>query len=165
MKLTNLFTNHFKPKRRRGFEILEDAQRFFKDGKVLVPGRATIGSAGYDICAIGDYTIAPGTKAIINTGLTAYMPEDEWLALFVRSGLAYKDDLTLQNATGVIDSDFYGKHIRILLRNEGPHAFEVSHGDRIAQGIFLPYLKADEDFAQEQKERNGGFGSTGVKAA
>ncbi|MGG1071284.1 dUTP diphosphatase [Priestia megaterium] len=161
MKLFNLF----KRKKRRGFEVLENFQEHFDNGSVKKPVRKTNDSAGYDICAIGDYVIPPNTKAIVNTGLTAYMGADEWLALFVRSGLAYGSNLTLQNATGVIDSDFYGNHILILLRNEGEEVFRVSHGDRIAQGIFLPYLKADEDAQSSKQERNGGFGSTGVKAA
>ncbi|MFE4029273.1 dUTP diphosphatase [Priestia sp. YIM B13551] len=150
---------------KRGFEVLDEFKAHFEDGTVVKPGRKTTSSAGYDIAAIGDYHIAPNSKAIINTGLTAYMGSDEWLALFVRSGLAYADDLTLQNSVGVIDSDFYGKHIRILLRNEGTTPFEVKHGDRIAQAIFLPYLKADDDSEMEKAERNGGFGSTGVKSA
>lgn len=155
----------FKPKKRRGFEVLDEFKAYFENGSVKKPARKTLQSAGYDIAAIGDYVIQPGSKAIINTGLTAYMAPDEWLALFVRSGLAYSDDLTLQNATGVIDSDFYGKHIRILLRNEGTQPFHVHTGDRIAQGIFLPYLRADDDAATQKEERTGGFGSTGVKAA
>lgn len=159
MKILNLF----KPKKRRGFEVLDEFERYFNsDDAVKMPSRKTSQSAGYDICAIGSYVIQPSSKAIINTGLTAYMGENEWLGLFVRSGLSYEFDLTLQNATGVIDSDFYGNHIRLLLRNEGTEPFIVNHGDRIAQGIFLPYLKADED--NTSAKRTGGFGSTGVAA-
>ncbi|MCU5076912.1 dUTP diphosphatase [Bacillus cereus] len=160
MKILKLFKN----KKVRGFEVLDDFKEHFENFSVLKPTRKTLNAAGYDIAAVGDYVIPPNSKAIITTGLTAYMKEDEWLALFVRSGLAYGKDLTLQNATGVIDSDFYGNHIRILLRNEGTEPFVVNHGDRIAQGIFLPYLIADDDYASDL--RTGGFGSTGgVKAA
>lgn len=161
MKITNIFTR--KAKKVRGFEVLDGFKEYFDNYSVIKPSRKTLNAAGHDISAIGDYVIPPNSKAIISTGLTAYMKEDEWLALFVRSGLAYGKDLTLQNATGVIDSDFYGNHILILLRNEGKEEFRVNHGDRIAQGIFLPFLKADDDWASES--RTGGFGSTGVKAA
>lgn len=158
MKILHLFT----PKKQRGFEVLDEFKKYFEDSKVSVPTRKTEKSAGYDISAIGSYVIQPGCKAIIDTGVTAYMAENEWLALFVRSGLAYKHDLTLQNATGVIDADYYGQHIKILLRNEGDKPFIVHHGDRIVQGIFLPYLKADEDSQVNKEVRKGGFGSTGV---
>lgn len=164
MSTFKLHNIKIKKERKRGFEVLKDFENQFGD-IVKPPFRSTEDSAGYDISAIGSYVIAPGTKAIINTGLTAYMKRDEWLALFVRSGLAYKHDLTLQNALGVIDSDYYGNHIRILLRNEGTKPFHIDHGDRIAQGIFLPYLKADEDTQSQKVERIGGFGHTGVKVA
>ncbi|MEK1828860.1 dUTP diphosphatase [Priestia megaterium] len=131
----------------------------------MAPYRKTLKSAGCDIAAIGDYIIQPNSKAIIDTGLTAFMGDNEWLALFVRSGLAYGQNLTLQNATGVVDADFYGDHIRILLRNEGTETFRVNHGDRIAQGIFLPYLRPTNDEESEKEQRKGGFGSTGVKSA
>ncbi|MEX3713435.1 dUTP diphosphatase [Cytobacillus horneckiae] len=158
------FANIFKRKKGRGFEPVKGYENEF-GSIVRMPFRSTHKSAGYDISAIGSYVILPGMKGVINTGLTAYMKDNEWLALFVRSGLAYNNNLTLQNATGVIDSDFYGEHIRILLRNEGKEPFYVNHGDRIAQGVFLTYLKADEDTANIKEVRKDGFGSTGVKAA
>ncbi|MES9681686.1 dUTP diphosphatase [Gottfriedia acidiceleris] len=149
----------------RGFEILDEFKEHFENGSVKKPTRATEGSAGYDISAVGDYIIPAGTKRAIDTGLTAYMGPHEWLALFVRSGHAYSKNLTLQNAVGVIDSDYYGKHIRVLLRNEGTEPFVVKHGDRIGQGIFLPFLKVDDDYAHIPTKRESGFGSTGVKVA
>lgn len=165
MKLHTLF----KKEKVRGFEILNSHSIYFGFGsgyeKLLKPARKTHNSAGYDISAIGDYTIEPGCKAIIPTGITAYMPSNEWLALYVRSGLAYEKDLTLQNATGVIDADFYGNQIKILLRNEGTETYVVKHGDRIAQGIFLPFLKADDDAATLKQKRAYGFGSTGEGVA
>lgn len=149
---------------RRGFEILPHFTHHFQEGRVKSPYRSTTDAAGYDISSIGHYEIQPGEKAIINTGLTSYMKKGEWLGLFVRSGLAYKKDLTLQNATGVVDGDFYGNQIRILLRNEGTEVFVVNYGDRIAQGIFLPYLPADNDRQNEKAARVAGFGSTGVSS-
>lgn len=155
-------------KKKRGFEPMPHfAFHFAPDAEkpVTLPVRATQKSAGYDICAIGEYIIQPGEKVIIITGVTAYMKKSEYLALFVRSGLAYKHNLTLQNGTGVVDSDFYGNHIRILLRNEGTEPFVINHGDRIAQGIFQPYLLSDKDSLVKKAIRFSGFGSTGVKSA
>lgn len=151
-----------KKKKARGFEIVTGNELFFGND-VKMPTRKTHQSAGYDICAIGDYLVAPGQKVVVDTGLTAYMEADEFLALFARSGLSYSHDITLQNAVGVIDADYYGNQIRIMIRNEGEKPFSIKHGDRIAQGIFMKYLTVDVDEDQEQEERTGGFGSTGVQ--
>ena len=145
----------------RGFYALPDFEHFFENG-VDKPARKTKKAAGYDICSIENITIEPGTKAAIPTGLTSYMQDDEVLYLFVRSGLAYSKDLTLQNATGVIDADFEGGHIKVLLRNEGTEAFEVKVGDRIAQGVFAKFLVTDDDDKVEKAERTDGLGHTGV---
>ncbi|UOE58184.1 dUTP diphosphatase [Cytobacillus oceanisediminis] len=161
--MKNFFIRLFG-KRRRGFEVLEEFDRWFEQGYVKTPNRKTHRSAGYDICSIGDYVVPPGSKVAIDTGLTAYMKPNEFLAIVVRSGLAFNHNLTLQNSIAIIDSDYYGNHIRILLRNEGTTPFMVKTGDRIAQGIFLPYLATDNDHTQEREERVGGFGSTGQAA-
>lgn len=141
----------------RGFEKLM--------GEAVLPSRATPFSAGYDFHACipvssGSITIEPGQTAAIPTGITAYMPGDEVLLLFIRSGLARKQGLTLQNAVGVVDSDYYGNEIIFLVRNEGSNPVKVRHRDRIGQGIFTKYLLADDDQTLEFK-RTGGFGSTG----
>lgn len=141
----------------RGFEKLTR--------EAILPSRATPFSAGYDFRACipvssGSITIEPGQTAAIPTGITAYMPADEVLLLFIRSGLARKQGLTLQNAVGVVDSDYYGNEIIFLVRNEGVDPVLVRSGDRIGQGIFTKYLLADNDQPPEVR-RTGGFGSTG----
>ena len=141
----------------RGFEKLV--------GEAILPSRATPFSAGYDFHACipvssGSITIEPGQTAAIPTGITAYMPGDEVLLLFIRSGLARKQGLTLQNAVGVVDSDYYGSDIIFLIRNEGKDPVKIEHRDRIGQGIFMKYLLADNDQPPEVR-RTGGFGSTG----
>ena len=136
----------------RGFEKLAR--------EAILPSRATPFSAGYDFYACGSVTIEPGQTVAITTGITAYMPGDEVLLLFIRSGLAWKLGLTLQNAVGVVDSDYYGNEIIFLVRNEGNSPVRIEHRDRIGQGIFTKYLLADNDRPPEVK-RTGGFGSTG----
>lgn len=158
------FLKQIFKKRRRGFELLEPYQAIYEFGYAKVPARKTYQSAGYDICSIKEYVIPPGGKVVIETGLTAYMEPDEVLSLYVRSGLAYDHNLTLQNGTGIIDADFYGNHIRVMLRNEGASAFLVKPGDRIAQGIFSRYLKIENDDKQAKQKRKAGFGSTGDAA-
>lgn len=156
---------NFKPRKIRGFEILPAYQKLFDYENIRMPIRSTSEAAGHDICAIGTYAIPPNGKVVIDTGLTAYMKKDEWLALFVRSGLSFNYDMTLQNAVGVIDADFYGKHIRIMLRNESTETVYILQGDRIAQGVFMNYLKTDDDAFVKKSKRIGGFGSTGVATA
>ena len=159
----------------RGFEILPEFIDFFDEEKakenghelVKKPARQTLKAAGHDICSIENIVIAPGKKVDVATGITSYMQDDEVLYIFVRSGLAFKKDATLQNAVGVIDADYYGGHIKVLLRNEGTEPLVINVGDRIAQGVFQKFLVADDDNENEnkidrQQEVVGGLGHTGI---
>lgn len=131
----------------------------FNKEDVVLPTRATKGSAGYDFTASEDVTIPVGQMRLVNTGVAAHMQDDEVLELFVRSSLAFKHQVTLQNSVGIIDLDFWPRPIGVLLRNEGEKPFVVKKGDRIAQGLFKNYLKTVNDHVEAK--RNGGFGSTG----
>lgn len=137
----------------RGFEVLPGYSW------AKIPQRATSLSAGYDIRAAEDVTIFPNESKLIATGVRAYMQPDEWLGLYIRSGLALKSKLTLQNSVGIVDCDF-GKGIGVILRNEGIEPFVVSVGDRICQAVFHKYLTTDED-QPVTIYREGGYGSTG----
>jgi dUTP pyrophosphatase len=152
--------------KQRGFEVLEDAHYYDYVTESMkpaqIPQRATKKSAGYDIRAVEEHFIKPGQMVAVPTGLTSYMQEDEFLDLRIRSGLAFKYQLTLQNDAGVIDADYYGKEIKVMIRNEGERVCRILPGDRIAQGIFINYLITDDD-APVTEDRTGGFGSTGVK--
>ena len=142
--------------RTRGFEILEGYEDV-----ASIPERKTKYSAGYDITSAGYYKIVPGGMITIDTGITAYMLENEYLSLHIRSGLAKIHRLSLQNDTGIIDMDYYGKQIQLLVKNEGEETFLVKPGDRIVQGIFEEFKLADGDNAEG--ERIGGFNSTGYR--
>lgn len=139
----------------RGFEALSSI-------KTKLPNRATQKSAGYDIRANEGVFIRPGEKKAIGTGITCFMQDDEFLDLRIRSGLAFKYDLTLQNDAGVIDSDYYGNEIKVMIRNEGTAVARFVVGDRIAQGIFSKYLLTDDD-KPASTIRTDGLGHTGVK--
>lgn len=102
---------------------------------------------------------------LVPTGIKAYMNEDEYLQLCNRSSNAYKRFLSLANGVGIIDSDYYGNadnegHIQFLFINFGLTDQCIKKGERIGQGIFLPFLKADQDV--ESSQRTGGFGSSGL---
>lgn len=142
----------------RGFEIVTGYLG------IVMPERKTAFSAGYDICAAEQVDLPPGKVTIIPTGLKAYMLEDEYLGIFIRSGLSIKKSLSLINGQGIIDADYYNNsgnegHIMIAVFNHGGETVSIAAGDRIAQGIFFKYLKTDDDSAEDT--RTGGLGSTG----
>ena len=147
--------------RNRGFEIVSD----FKDKHINLPTRKTSKSAGYDIEAAEDKIIKAGKMAVIATGLKAYMQDDEYLGIHIRSSLAFKKNLNLVNSQGVIDADYYNNednegHIMIGLINFGNEDVEITKGMRIAQAIFYKFLIIDDE-KKVDTIRSGGFGSTG----
>ena len=113
--------------------------------------------------------IAPETAkevkpVLIPTGIKAYMGDNEYLQLCNRSSNPLKNFLLLGNGVGVIDSDYYNNadnegHIMFQFINFGLTDKTIKKGERIGQGIFLPFLKADQD--ESAAERTGGFGSSG----
>lgn len=143
---------------RRGFEKVSGYEY------VNFPKRKTKQSAGYDIESAVNVVINPGETKLIQTGIKAYMDENEWLGIYIRSSLAIKYGLVLANSVAVIDSDYYNNpenegHIMMALRNTSGSPCAIKVGDRIAQGIFNQYYKVDDDSADG--DRTGGMGSTG----
>jgi len=132
---------------------------------LLLPERATSGSAGYDFKTPVDLSLAAGETITIPTGIRAKIDEGWWLAIFPRSGHGFKYRIQLDNTVGVIDSDFYSSpgegHIMIKLTNDSREGktMQASRGTGFAQGVFLPYGITRADGAKG--ERKGGFGSTG----
>lgn len=145
----------------RGFEKISS----YVLENITLPKRNTEHSAGYDIEIAKELVIFPKQIAFAETGLKAYMQEQEVLHIYARSSLAKKKSLILPNAVGIIDSDYYNNadnegHILILLYNFGEEVVTLQKGERIVQGVFSAFLKADEEGLQGAK-RLGGFGSTG----
>ncbi len=100
---------------------------------------------------------------LVKTGVKAYMPEDEALFLYNRSSNPLKRFLLLANSVGIIDADYYSNpdndgHIMFQFINFGLFPVHIKKGERIGQGVFQKYLKADGDVAEG--ERKGGHGST-----
>lgn len=146
----------------RGFEIVS----VYQMAEITLPQRKTRLSAGYDIAAAEDVVLVPQKVTLVPTGLKAYMENDEYLGIHVRSGLAVKNNITLINAQGIIDADYYNNegnegHIMIALFNHGSENVAIAKGTRIAQGIFYKYLLADQDNYETAGTRKGGLGSTG----
>ncbi len=144
----------------RGFEIA----RGFEELKPNLPKRSTTFAAGYDFESIETVTLQPNEIKLVPTGIKAYMQEDEYLALYVRSSVPLKKGLIKANSTGIIDSDYYNNpdndgHIMFQLLNISSGVVIIERGERIGQGIFQKFLLADDD--QADGERSSGFGSTG----
>ncbi len=132
---------------------------------ISLPKRGSGRSAGYDLAVCRDIRIEPGEIVLADTGVKAYMQDDEVLKVYPRSSLPHKHGLTIPNNVGIIDADYYDNPdndgaIFVQLRNFTHQAVHLKKGTRIAQGIFCKYLKADGD-AVINDTRNGGFGSTG----
>lgn len=147
----------------RGFEIVKE----YQNKNISLPVRKTACSAGYDIEAAADYVIHPGEVVLVATGLKAYMQDDEYLGLHVRSSLAIKQKIAFINCQGIIDADYYNNpknegHIMLALVNHGSEDVKLKKGMRVAQGIFYKYLVVDGDEAGKGAVRDGGFGSTGA---
>ena len=129
---------------------------------IILPKRATKGSAGYDFFAPETFSLMPKETVKIATGIRAEIKEGWVLMIFPRSGLGFKYRLTLDNTVGVIDSDYFNAdnegHIFIKMTNCGEKPLTVEKGKAFAQGVFLPFgITVDDDC---ENERTGGLGST-----
>lgn len=146
----------------RGILNEDEAENIYE--KIVLPRRATKGSAGYDFFAPYAITIAPGETIKIPTGIRVWMEEEWVLKCYPRSGLGFKYRLQLNNTVGIIDSDYYYSdnegHIFAKLTNDTKEGktVELKAGEGFMQGIFVEYgITLDDD---AEGIRNGGFGST-----
>ena len=108
-------------------------------------------------------TLAPKTSFLIPTGLSMAFSEDYEIQIRPRSGLAAKNNISVLNTPGTIDSDYRGE-IKIILFNHGDNDFVINNGDRVAQMILTPIVKMDLEEVNDLPETvrgKGGFGSTG----
>ena len=133
--------------------------------KIILPKRATSGSAGYDFFALNNFTLNPNETVKIATGVRAYIEEGWVLKIYPRSGLGFKYRLRLDNTVGIIDSDYYFAdnegHIFIKMTNCGDKPLTVESGKAFAQGVFVEYgITVDDEC---DTIRTGGFGSTDNK--
>ena len=164
----------------RGFEICKG----YEENDINLPKRQTKNAAGYDFeCAkninipsiwrviltnigkffMGSVDFSEVKPLLVPTGIKSYMQEDEALFLYNRSSNPLKKGLILGNGVGVVDSDYFSNsdndgHIMFQFYNFFPFDVEIKKGERIGQGIFKKFLKADNDISEN--ERQGGFGST-----
>lgn len=135
------------------------------DPSVPLPEYQTPGSVGFDLAASSNITIAPGTIALVPTGLVIQVPSGHFLGIFARSSTPLKKGLMVANGVGVIDEDYCGPadEVKIQVLNFTGSAVEVKRGDRIAQGLFLPVTRVawKEETGDLREGSRGGFGATG----
>ena len=130
---------------------------------IELPVRATSGSAGYDFKSPIDFKLKPGSTIKIPTGIRVEIDDGWVLKCYPRSGLGFKYKMRMANVVPIIDSDYYYSdnegHIFLKLSNEGEKDISINSGDKIIQGVFVPYGITYDDCVNNT--RNGGFGSTG----
>ena len=146
--------------RTRGFEVVRDDKRK-TTGEVTLPTRATSKAMAYDFYANDTYIVKPDEIVKIWTDIKAYMQDNECLMLNIRSSMVGK--FMLSNVIGYIDGDYFSNesndgNIGVFLKNVSDDVITINKGDRIAQGVFLNYLVADN--GNTDTVRSGGFGST-----
>ena len=134
---------------------------------ILLPKRATAGSAGYDFFAPESFTLSAGETAKIATGIRVKIDNGWVLKLYPRSSLGFKYRLRLDNTVGIIDSDYFNAdnegHIFIKITNCGDKPLTVDKGAAFAQGGFVEYGITVDD--EGDGVRTGGFGSTNKRDA
>ena len=135
------------------------------NSKVKLPKYKTDGSSGRDIMAFIDKPVAimPKKSELIPTGLSIAIPQNTEIQIRPRSGLASKNNISVLNTPGTIDSDYRGE-LKIILFNHGENEFIVNNQDRVAQMVLAPIIKATFEEVEELPETirgEGGFGSTG----
>ena len=133
-----------------------------------LPAYATEASAGMDLRAALDapLVLAPGDAALVASGLSIHVADPGLCAVILpRSGLGHKHGIVLGNGTGLIDADYQGP-LLISTWNRGREAFTVQPGDRIAQLVLLPIVRAElqvVDTFEDSARGAGGFGHTGLR--
>ncbi|MGH8504792.1 MAG: dUTP diphosphatase [Stenotrophobium sp.] len=136
------------------------------DPRAQAPAYATDGSAGLDLRVIADAVLelAPGQTTLLKTGLAIYIADPHLAAVILpRSGLGHKHGIVLGNLVGLIDSDYQGE-LMVSCWNRGQTAFTINPGERIAQLVFVPVVRADFELVTDfhaTARGTGGFGSTG----
>ena len=135
------------------------------DPLVSLPSYKTTGASGMDLMAFikNPISLNPKKSCLVPTGISVAFPSDFEIQIRPRSGLAAKNNISVLNTPGTIDSDYRGE-IKVILFNHGSGDFLINNNDRIAQMILTPIIKMnleETDNLPETVRGEGGFGSTG----
>src|SRR5689334_14674711 len=135
------------------------------DSTVSLPAYGTAESAGFDLAAAHEVTVAPRQIVLVRTGLVIEVPPGYFLGIFARSSTPLKRGLMVANGVGVLDPDYSGPddEVRIQVLNISTSDVTIKPGDRLAQGIVLPAPRVTwTETTSLRQETRGGFGSTGA---
>jgi dUTP pyrophosphatase len=127
------------------------------------PMRTREGDAGYDLCCVEPFTLAPGERAVVGTGVAIAVPAGAAGLVVPRSGLAARHGLSVVNGPGLIDPNYRGE-VKVVLVNLGSEPYEGEAGDRIAQLLLVPCLTPEVEVVASLTETErgaAGFGSSG----
>jgi dUTP pyrophosphatase len=129
------------------------------------PERTRAGDAGYDLRCVERFTLAPGERAVVPTGVAVAVPDGAAGLVVPRSGLAARHGISVVNGPGLIDPTYRGE-VKVVLVNLGAEPYEAEAGDRIAQLLLVPCLTpevrtVDELPPSADGRGDGGFGSSG----
>jgi len=132
---------------------------------VQLPSYKTDGASGMDLMAYLEKPInlEPGKSCLVSTGLSVAFPKEYEIQIRPRSGLAAKNNISVLNTPGTIDSDYRGE-LKIILFNHSNKNFIINNNDRVAQMVLTPIIKIELEEINELPESvrgEGGFGSTG----
>ena len=132
---------------------------------VKLPEYKTNGASGMDLVAFikNPLIVKPQTSSLVPTGLSVAFSENYEIQVRPRSGLAAKNNISILNTPGTIDSDYRGE-IKVIIYNHSKNDFIINNGDRIAQMIFSPVIKMELEETNDLPSTirgEGGFGSTG----
>jgi len=135
------------------------------DPSVELPAYKTDGASGMDLMAFikEPITLKPKSSCLVPTGLSVAFSNDFEIQIRPRSGLAAKNNISVLNTPGTIDSDYRGE-LKVILFNHGNNDFLINNKDRVAQIILAPIIKIDLEQTNDLPETirgEGGFGSTG----
>ena len=135
------------------------------NSSVQLPSYKTNGASGMDLMAYIEKPInlEPGKSCLVPTGLSVAFPQEYEIQIRPRSGLAAKNNISVLNTPGTIDSDYRGE-LKIILFNHGNENFIINNNDRVAQMVLTPVIKMELEEVNELPESTrgeGGFGSTG----
>ena len=135
------------------------------DSTVKLPQYKTDGASGMDLRAFinAPINVKSRTSSLITTGLSVAFSQDYEIQIRPRSGLAVKNNISILNTPGTIDSDYRGE-IKVIIYNHGNEDFVIKNGDRIAQIVLVPVVKMEFEETNDLPETirgEGGFGSTG----
>lgn len=128
-----------------------------------LPKYQTEHASGFDLLSAEAKVIKSGQRDIVATGLKMEIPIGYEGQVRPRSGLAYKYGIMIPNSPGTIDADYRGE-VKVIIYNSGEEDFVINRGDRIAQFVLTPVVKAEFNVAlsvDETARGEGGFGSTG----